>query len=702
MASGSIFLKSRTTGAKGDFYVDWTSTHVSGSTYSVNLIFHIKNITAWGHELFNVYINGMNAWATYPDIGLNSSYLKFCEYSLTLESGYYGTPTTSVEVSIPEIGYTGNISGQIQLKAANPEYTLTIKKGTGTSVTVQRTSSPLRGAATGTLSSGATIYVNDVLKITTGTVTGYTTTTVSVSGATLSNGSCTVNSNITVNASASVLSYSLIVSAGSNASVSVTRISSPLKGASTGTLSNGATIYYSDVLQITFSASTGYYLATHKVNNSTFTSGNTHTVKGNVSVAATAVAKSSLFTVDIGSGELGEQHTFEITGTDSTLTHTITYSCGNASGTICTKTSSTTVKWTPPVSLAAESPYASTVTITYKLTTYDGSVDVGTVTETVKVNVPDSVVPTVSIAVTDTLEHCAKYGAYVQGKSTLKIKLTAQGAYGSTISSYLVTFDDKRYSSAEIYTDVIKGSGDLTINAQVKDSRGKTGSASLNVSVLAYNPPTVSNVTVQRCNADGTRNVSGDYLAVVFDAAITPLNDKNSGEYRIKYKKNTAAGYTDTVLSALAGNYSVTGYKYVFAADRDSSYNIIISVKDDFPAVEKSAFGPSQATLWSKLKNGAGFAIGKVAERIGYLDMGFHIYMNSKRLHGLPAPKDSDEAATKEYTDSLLPKAYPVGSVFMSTSSTAPASLFGGTWERVTDSFQIATGCSVYVWKRTS
>ena len=69
----------------------------------------------------------------------------------------------------------------------------------------------------------------------------------------------------------------------------------------------------------------------------------------------------------------------------------------------------------------------------------------------------------------------------------------------------------------------------------------------------------------------------------------------------------------------------------------------------------------------------------------------------------------------------LLEKCYPVGAVYLSTVSTSPASVIGGTWERIENKALVAMGdtpaagdrlsCStsgelecqfVYAWKRIS
>ena len=40
----------------------------------------------------------------------------------------------------------------------------------------------------------------------------------------------------------------------------------------------------------------------------------------------------------------------------------------------------------------------------------------------------------------------------------------------------------------------------------------------------------------------------------------------------------------------------------------------------------------------------------------------------------------------------ILDKIHPVGSIYISENSTSPATLFGGTWERVKDRFLLAAG----------
>lgn len=177
---------------------------------------------------------------------------------------------------------------QITTTTTVKSYTLSVSVGTGSTIVVNRTSSPKQGAATGNLSNGATIYYSDILKISLSANTGYNVGTLKVNSSTFTSGnSHTVTDNVAVSSTASVKSYKLSISAGTGSTITVNRTSSPKQGAGTGALSNGATIYYSDVLKITFASSPEYEILTHTVNSSAFTSGGSHTVTGAVAVATT-------------------------------------------------------------------------------------------------------------------------------------------------------------------------------------------------------------------------------------------------------------------------------------------------------------------------------------------------------------------------------------------------------------------------------
>lgn len=192
-------------------------------------------------------------------------------------------------------GNTHTVTGAVSVTstATLKSFTLSISAGTGSSITVNRTSSPLGGGSTGNLSNGATVYYGDVLKISFSASTGYNVATHTVNGTSFTSGNThTVTQAVNVVSTATLKTFTLSISAGTGSSITVKKGST--------TLSNGASITYGDVLTITFSATTGYTLSTHKVNSSNFTSGNTHTVTGAVSVTSTATLKS--FTLSISAG----------------------------------------------------------------------------------------------------------------------------------------------------------------------------------------------------------------------------------------------------------------------------------------------------------------------------------------------------------------------------------------------------------------
>lgn len=81
--------------------------------------------------------------------------------------------------------------------------------------------------------------------------------------------------------------YKLSINDGEGSIIIVNRIDSVAQG-ELGNLVDGADIYLDDKLKITFDAKPAYALKTYSVNDAVFTNGDTHTVVGDVVVAATA------------------------------------------------------------------------------------------------------------------------------------------------------------------------------------------------------------------------------------------------------------------------------------------------------------------------------------------------------------------------------------------------------------------------------
>lgn len=77
------------------------------------------------------------------------------------------------------------------------------------------------------------------------------------------------SANVTIYAHWRLVPYKVTWHNGVGYSIAVSRISSPNAGAATGALSSGATIYYGDTLTVSYTASTGYSIATKGITSTT-------------------------------------------------------------------------------------------------------------------------------------------------------------------------------------------------------------------------------------------------------------------------------------------------------------------------------------------------------------------------------------------------------------------------------------------------
>ena len=322
-------------------------------------------------------------------------------------------------------------------------------------------------------------------------------------------------------------------------------------------------------------------------------------------------------TLTVASGTLGQAQTLTLTRYSAAFKDTITWTCGTASGTIAALSQETSFSFTPPMDLAAQAPNAAAVEIRFAVSTYqaDGTTLVATSSTTVAAAIPETVKPSCALAASDTTGSLSAYGAYVQGRSRLHLVVTPTLAYGSEIASYQIVADGKTYTASDVTTDPIAGSGTLMLTARVTDRRGRTSDAAIvTITVLPCAAPQISSFTAQRCGADGTADEEGLYIKVTFGASISPLDNKNTATYRVRYKKTGAEDWTTVTLTDYAGQYAVSSGTTVFAAAAADAWDVQISAQDAFAETAQTRSVPIAFSLVNYNASGRGLAFGRISQ----------------------------------------------------------------------------------------
>lgn len=353
--------------------------------------------------------------------------------------------------------------------------------------------------------------------------------------------------------------------------------------------------------------------------------------KGSKTFELTDIPRKS--TLSVSNGVLGVSQTLTVTRKSTNFTHTIKYTCGNASGTICTKSTESSISFKPPLSLASQNTSGASVSIKYTITTYSGDTSIGSNSYSKTCEIPDSAAPSCVIDVSDPTGYSDTYGGYLKGLSKFKVVISTSSEYESEIASYSTKANGSTYTTASFTTGVLTSSGDLTISTTVKDKRGKTGKASIDIPVLAYENPAVTSLKIKRCDSDGIENPRGENVKVTFDATIFSLSNQNTATYKLEYKKTSEENYVSVALDKYDNTYSITSGTYTFPADSGSSYNIRITATDNFSAQTTTTVASTAFTIMHWLATGFGIAFGKIAELTNVLDIGFQTRFMGGILH---------------------------------------------------------------------
>lgn len=331
------------------------------------------------------------------------------------------------------------------------------------------------------------------------------------------------------------------------------------------------------------------------------------------------------------------------------------------------------VAWTPPTSMMNQIPNATSGTGTIWVTTYSGSTEIGHKTISFTLHQPSDSAPGKSASY-------AEAGTLADGKTTLsskgigattvvgqvsvkKITISASAKYGSSITQITCTHNGQTQvssSASATFTfnaPVNTGSNKSYFSWTVKDSRGNTSQDSIAMDFIPYQKPVIGVLNPARSNATvstGTVSINGSF----YNGSVGSIS--NSISASITYNGTTVSPALTKSGNTFSGSSSISG------VNPSGNYSFTATVTDSlgFSNSRTVTLPKASPTLW------AGNKTVKVND---YLIVNSDMKVAGKTL--------------KRY---MLDFFYPVGAIYTSTSSTSPATLFGGTWQEITGRFLLA------------
>ena len=319
--------------------------------------------------------------------------------------------------------------------------------------------------------------------------------------------------------------------------------------------------------------------------------------------------------------------TVNISRAASSFTHTVVFSFGSYSKT--TTGVGTSTSYAIPTSWLNAIPNATSGTAKVTVTTYSGSTKIGSaVSKNFTLTVPSTVVPTISaVSLSEAVSGlAAQFGAYVQNKSKIAVKITAAGSLSSTIKAYKTTIQGANFTAASFTSGVLTKSGTSNVTITVTDSRGRTASTTRSITVAAYTAPKINTFTAIRANGLGSADDNGTMALAKVKFSVAAVNDKNTKSYVVEYRQKGS----DTWEQATTGS--------VFSYDNnmllninlspDASYDLRLSVSDFFGTTTAFAEVATAFTLMDFNASGKGLAFGKVSELESGLEVDMDMSIN--------------------------------------------------------------------------
>lgn len=271
-------------------------------------------------------------------------------------------------------------------------------------------------------------------------------------------------------------------------------------------------------------------------------------------------------------------------------------------------------------------------------------------------------------------------GGYVQGKCGYSAAMTgAAGKYGASIMAYSISGGGYSGSGASLKSGLLNAAGKQIVTFKATDTRGLSAVKKVELEVLPYSAPRVTELAAWRVNEDGAADGMGTLGKWRTEAVFSALGGRNTLTAKAYLKP---MGGTEAELGMLAVDTSVSLWWLAgtdsrkIALDVTKRYVLRRVLTDAYGTVERSIELPSAnfAMHLNAKGNGICFGGASTAENAVEIAPGYDLVFKGRRSERLWNALDI----------------YPVGAIFVSTSAASPAAMFGGTWKLLNDVFLLA------------
>lgn len=348
--------------------------------------------------------------------------------------------------------------------------------------------------------------------------------------------------------------------------------------------------------------------------------------------------------VSCNSYNIGDATTIVISRASDSFTHTVTWAFGNASGTIATKTSATTIGATIPASsLYAQIPNSKFGVGTITCYTYSGDKLIGTSTCDFTAYAKESeCIPIVSASIVDTndttISLTGSNTKFIKGFSNAKVTASATAKNSASISSYLTSCGDGRTSNTAVTQ--FNNINSKYISVKVTDSRGYPKSVDYTLDWIEYIRLVFTSITVKRPESTADKanmTIKGNYFNNSFGNVLNNLI------LQYRYKEGSGEYTNWTALTPTITDNTFTYTELLENLDHNKEYTFEFMIDDELMTVY------SEPVVLTK-----GIPVLRVGK--DYVDI---------------------SGTLKENGKTLLDLTYPVGSIYMSINSSDPSTLFG-------------------------